>query len=213
MQLNRSRQSEGFTLIEILVVIAIISVLSALIFPVFATAKRRAKITEAHAYLRQQLLILEIYSGDSDGQYPPIDVVKADKKMQVPCSPLDTWDNNCWGRPSPMLGSFGYIVPMKDEFTHELFPSGISMPVLCDAFSADYRLGKFDGFFPNIKTCQIDFSCEMPEKLWFAFTDGSIKLERRPAPPTKFGPSTNGKSRMLFTWPSAFIEPRSPAFK
>ena len=203
----------GFTLVEILVVVAILAILSGLIFPTFASAKRQAKITVAHSNLRQQFLVLEIYAGDNESTYPDFDVVKQDKKMQLPCSPLDTWDTNCWGRSAPMLGSFGYIVPMKELFTHELFPSGTTMPILCDAFSSDYRLGKFDGFIPDINKCASNWTCEVPEKVWFAFTDGSIRIERHRAPPTNGADAAMAGLRALFTWHSIFIDARAPAFQ
>ena len=41
----RRYDGSGFTLIELLVVIAIIATISAILFPVFATAKRVAKTT------------------------------------------------------------------------------------------------------------------------------------------------------------------------
>lgn len=203
----------GFTLVEILVVIAIIAVISALLFPTFVTAKRQAKITVAHSNLRQQFLALEIYAGDSESVYPDYDVVKADKKMQLPCSPLDTWSDDCWSRPAPMLGSFGYIVPMKDLFTRELFPAGATMPILCDAFSSDYRLGRFEGFVPDIEACSSSWTCEVPEKIWFAFTDGSIRIERHPKAPANGAEAAAAGARMVFTWPSIFNKARSNAYQ
>lgn len=210
---EKDLKDRGFTLIEILVVISIIAILSGLIFPTLALAKRKANISMAHSYLKQEFLVLEMYSGDNDSVYPDYQVVKSDPKMRLPCSPLDTWDKACWNRPEPMLGSFGYIVPMRSQFTRELFPSGSTMPILCDAFSADYRLAKFDGMLPNFDKCLFDLTCEVPEKLWFAFTDGSIRIQRHRRPPRDFEEASSLGPRQVFTWPSAFSDARAPSFQ
>jgi prepilin-type N-terminal cleavage/methylation domain-containing protein len=65
------RPSRGFTLIELLVVIAIIAILAALLFPVFNTARNKAKHTRDVSNLRQLLLAVDMYSSDYDEAYPP----------------------------------------------------------------------------------------------------------------------------------------------
>ncbi len=67
---RRHKALTGFTLIELLVVLAIISVLAAMIFPVFASARERARMTMCASNMRQIGLGLEAYLGDSDGIYP-----------------------------------------------------------------------------------------------------------------------------------------------
>src|ERR1700750_2019040 len=59
-------QQRAFTLIELLVVIAIIAILAAILFPVFAQAKKSAKITSTLSGLKQVGLSLQMYSGDYD---------------------------------------------------------------------------------------------------------------------------------------------------
>lgn len=60
----------AFTLIECLVVIAILAILAALLFPALAGAKARAKKTDCASKLRQINLGVRMYSDDSSDKAP-----------------------------------------------------------------------------------------------------------------------------------------------
>ncbi|HEY3330053.1 MAG TPA: DUF1559 domain-containing protein [Capsulimonadaceae bacterium] len=60
----------GFTLIELLVVIAIIAILAAILFPVFATAREKARQTTCASNLKQIGLALLQYEQDYDEIHP-----------------------------------------------------------------------------------------------------------------------------------------------
>lgn len=64
----------GFTLVELLVVFAIIAILASLLLPSLARAKEKAKVVKVHAELYGVGLALEMYSDDHDGQLPPVRV-------------------------------------------------------------------------------------------------------------------------------------------
>jgi len=68
--LNRRRGS-AFTLIEVLVVVAIVAILAAILFPVFARAKTAAQRTVALSNLKQIGLAWTLYASDFDGVYSP----------------------------------------------------------------------------------------------------------------------------------------------
>jgi len=63
-----SRQ-RGYTLVEILVVIAIVAILAAIILPVFAKARGKARQTQCLSNLRQIGAALTMYTDDHDGYY------------------------------------------------------------------------------------------------------------------------------------------------
>ena len=64
------RRKEGFSLVELLIVIAVIAVLAAVIFPTFAAAKRRSRVASCQSNLRQIYSAFELYLQDWDECYP-----------------------------------------------------------------------------------------------------------------------------------------------
>ncbi len=71
MHLKRSRQKEwAFTLIEILVVLAIIVVLAALLLPTLARAKGKAQAVTCLNHVRQWGLGIALYTEESNDIFP-----------------------------------------------------------------------------------------------------------------------------------------------
>lgn len=68
---NRMTRRAGFTLIEMLVVIAIVAVIAAILFPVFATVRERGRRTVCQSNLKQIALAMQQYVQDDGGVYPP----------------------------------------------------------------------------------------------------------------------------------------------
>ena len=64
------RSRNAFTLIELLVVIAIIAIIAAILFPVFATAREKARETACLSNLKQMGLAIAQYSQDYDESWP-----------------------------------------------------------------------------------------------------------------------------------------------
>jgi prepilin-type N-terminal cleavage/methylation domain-containing protein len=61
----------GFTLIEILIVLAIVAMVAGLLFPVFATVRDKARMSSCASNLHQIHLALAQYASDNSGSLPP----------------------------------------------------------------------------------------------------------------------------------------------
>ena len=68
---GRPRGAGAFTLVELLVVMAIISVLAGILFPVYARSREKARQTACVSNLTQIGMALLVYAGDWDGALPP----------------------------------------------------------------------------------------------------------------------------------------------
>ncbi len=63
-------RERGFTLVEVLVVIAIISILASMLFPVFAKARGKGRHATCITHLKQVGIALHSYCNDYDERFP-----------------------------------------------------------------------------------------------------------------------------------------------
>ncbi len=83
----KTRRSGAFTLIELLVVIAIIAILAAILFPVFASARERARQASCQSNVRQLGIATIMYVQDYDETYPLAQYVDGDQ--------IEYWFGRC----------------------------------------------------------------------------------------------------------------------
>src|SRR5687768_3642116 len=66
------RGRNGFTLVELLVVVAIIAILAGILYPVFSQARVKAQQTACAANVKQLGTAIQIYVQDYDETFPPV---------------------------------------------------------------------------------------------------------------------------------------------
>jgi prepilin-type N-terminal cleavage/methylation domain-containing protein len=91
--LHRTHNS-GFTMLELSVVIAIIAILAAILMPVYAQTREKARATSCRSNLMQLGLALHLYAQDHAGRFPPRDdqwgvIAPYLKNTRVYCCPSD----------------------------------------------------------------------------------------------------------------------------
>ena len=197
----------GFTLIELLVVIGIISLMAALLFPVFQSVRRDAHRSVSASNLHQCWIALQLYSDDYEltpRQMPKWQIANQVLSGAPTCDPQDTWRTNCaesFG--SPLIGSYGYsnsdeMLAIDDGLTNDW--SGevdiIPNPVLLTSiYYADPVPILFHGERPPLNT-PTGMSL-MPNRLLGVYLDGSVKAKpiNYPQGPTSF---------ILMDWSTVF---------
>jgi prepilin-type N-terminal cleavage/methylation domain-containing protein/prepilin-type processing-associated H-X9-DG protein len=88
-EVRRRRSKAGFTLVELLVVISIISILASMLLPVLGMARLRVQSTQCLNNQRQIHQALLLYAGDNTGFLPPVSIPYAEL-------PVGSVGNNGW---------------------------------------------------------------------------------------------------------------------
>lgn len=122
----------GFTLIELLVVIAIIAILAAILFPVFASAREKARQATCASNLKQLGLAVIQYVQDYDEFYPQGDIYVTDSSGTACMTQLESeypsylLFNDVFNySPQPMW--MGYIYPYVKSTGVYYCPDGPSV--------------------------------------------------------------------------------------
>lgn len=102
------RQHYAFTLLELLVVLSILSMLAALLFPAFVSVRGQARQTSCLSNLRQIGQAISMYSQDYEGFYPyAVDPV--DRANPAAWSTFPEFQANIWDIPLIQDVSQSYV--------------------------------------------------------------------------------------------------------
>lgn len=86
------RVSGGFTLVEMLVVVAIIVILAAISVPVFETAIKRAERTSCLSNMHNLGTAANLYADDYDDKYPPARIAPPKTSIAAACWDVTLYD-------------------------------------------------------------------------------------------------------------------------
>lgn len=112
---NLTRSRVAFTLIELLIVVAIIAILSAVAVPNFLEAQMRSKVSRARADLRAIALAIEAYAVDANAFPPGFGTAPIDGLLAL-TTPVAYLSN---GYPFDPFRPPGFM-PSRSAYTYEL---------------------------------------------------------------------------------------------
>jgi prepilin-type N-terminal cleavage/methylation domain-containing protein len=151
---HSSSRRTGFSLVEIIVVIAIIGIVSAMLFPVIVRARKAGEITATGQRLRQCHMAISIYRLDwenatygaaSDMGLPPLGVV-AQSKLGLP---IETWRSACVSHAatSPRM-DFMYNVGDSPQYTADALLFESNLILLADIGCNDPDVPIYSDYYP-----------------------------------------------------------------
>jgi prepilin-type N-terminal cleavage/methylation domain-containing protein len=148
----------GFTLVELLTVIGIISLLTSLLFPVFATARSKARELSCVSNLRQVGLAIKMYTQDYDEYYP------------WALDPTDRYTPDIWdGHPD-----FKAQIPFMPMLQETLQPYIKSNELFHCPADTGYKIEDFTGRFFDTTPCSYKrFGTSYVFRTEIAFRHGS----------------------------------------
>jgi len=116
------KSKSAFTLIELLIVVAIIAILAAIAVPNFLEAQTRSKVSRAKADMRSIATAIESYRVDAN-KYPPTEQAQESRYAfltspiayitTIPPDPFGTKTPGTWQYPSGYLGFYTYDFVVK----------------------------------------------------------------------------------------------------
>ncbi len=81
MSTSHTSRAAGFTLVELLTVIAVVTVLTSILLTVFSRVREKGRSAVCQSRLKQLALAMQQYNQDHEGRYPGANVSKTTPGM------------------------------------------------------------------------------------------------------------------------------------
>jgi prepilin-type N-terminal cleavage/methylation domain-containing protein/prepilin-type processing-associated H-X9-DG protein len=199
------RDRQGFTLVELLVVLAVLSLLAAILLPSLAAARARARETDCRARLGQIGLALRMYADDHDGGLPLSSSWSRELIRYLRTAPpygcpdVKNWTFNPRAPldPSELMPGYGYNgllgAPVRlNGFSPSMSMAQVRFPAatvsFCDAHIGSFTLTQPDGLQGRMQEAG---GLRHQGGANYAFLDGHVRWHR----PEEIDPPGSGGRR------------------
>ncbi len=186
---NRTlRTSYGFTMVELLCCITIVSILAAITFPVLRAAKQSANQSVTISNFRQCYVALQLYNEDRTDA-PTYDQAVVALKNSPTHDPADYWKLGTGPGVMPMINSYAYIRGVSYAFSTEAQwrsyvsereSGGKVIPWMASIWQGEPHpkfVSSDEAFPPSARfaECWLHRTCMLPDKFTYLLSDGAIK--------------------------------------
>ena len=135
MKLRSRASKSGFTLIELMIVIAIIAILAAVLVPNFIRARAQGQLTACKSNLRTIATAVEMYAVDNGARYPASTALLTPNYLRIlPSCPAVVSDTYSGGFTS------GQDPDVVNLFCEGNFHLGVSVPADHPVWNSDVGL-------------------------------------------------------------------------
>jgi type IV pilus assembly protein PilA len=118
----RAQSEQGFTLVELLVVMLIIGLLAAIAIPAFFNQRNKANDSSAKEAVRTMQTAMETYATDNGGSYQSANLTALNKiEPTIPATPCSGSTGPCAKQPTITSSFKGYTVEYVAKTTNNRF--------------------------------------------------------------------------------------------
>lgn len=140
--MHRVSSRKGFTLIELMIVIAIIAILAAILVPNFIRARAQGQVTSCKSNLKNIGTACEMYATDNGGRYP--------KDLKTLTTPANS--QQAYLKQIPKCPSEGTSTPYTSTYTSASNPDVYT--VWCGGSNGNHTAAGCDAGYPKFTATQ-----------------------------------------------------------